>query len=221
MAPTDADRTEAYIKSVFGSEDALLAGVMPGAISRGMPAIAVSAATGHVLQALAAAASRPGGIILELGTLAGYSGTWIARALAPGARLITVEPNPLHADIARTNFDRAGLGGRVEIRRTTALSAIAELSRTLGPLSLDMVFIDALKNEYPDYLHAVRPLVRAGGIIVADNAITSRFHVADPPGDPMRDGVDQFNRTIAADPALAASCVPLGSGLVVATRLRE
>ena len=216
--PLDAPTTS-YIQEVFGTQDNHLAGVMTSAQGRGVPAISVSAPVGHFLQAMAAAASKPGGLALELGTLAGYSGIWIARGLAPGATLVTVEPEPLHAQIARANFLQAGVSDRIDLWTTTGLDAIARLARERGPACLDLVFIDAIKSEYPAYLDAVRPLIRPGGVLVADNCITSRFHITDPPGDPMRDGVDRFNRMIAADPGFAASIVPLGSGMVVATRL--
>jgi predicted O-methyltransferase YrrM len=219
--PTLADRTDAYIQEVFGQEDGHLASLMPDAVAAGLPAISVSAPVGRLLLALGTAVSRPGGVMLELGALAGYSGIWLARGLAPGARLISVEPEARHADLAAANFARAGVGDRVEIRRATALEAIADLARTLGPASLDLAFLDALKHEYPDYLAALRPLLRPGGVLIADNAITSRFHITDPPGDASRDGVDRFNRAVAADPGFAAACVPLGSGLVIATRLGD
>jgi len=219
--PAQLTRTDDYIKEMFGQEDPLLANLMPAAIARGLPPISVSATVGHLLHTLSAAVSRPQGLSVELGTLAGYSAIWLARGLASGAHLLTVEPEPLHADVAQSNLAAAGLAHRVTILRATALSALAELARAHGPASLDLVFLDALKHEYPDYLAAARPLLRPGGLLIADNAITSRFHITDPPGDPMRDGVDRFNRTIAADPGFAPSIVPLGSGLVIATRLSD
>ncbi len=218
MDPSRLERTEAYVRDVFGLEDTLLSSLMPRAIDRGLPPISVSSPVGHLLLTLSAATSRPRGLSLELGTLAGYSGIWLALGLAPGARLITVEPETLHADVAQANFAQAGVADRVEIRRTNALAAIARIARDHGPACLDLAFLDALKNEYPDYLEALRPLIRPGGMLIADNAISSRFHITDPPGDPMRDAVDRFNRTIAGDPAFHAACVPLGSGLVIATR---
>lgn len=221
MDPTQATPTDTYIQEVFGQQDPLLTTLMPAAISRGLPPISVSAPVGHLLHTLSAASSRPRGLSLELGTLAGYSGIWLAKGLAPGARLLTAEPNPLHADVSQANFTAAGLADRVTILRTTALEALAQIARDRGPACLDLVFLDALKNEYPDYFRAARPLLRPGGLLIADNAITSRFHITDPPGDPMRDAVDRFNRTIAADPAFAAAIVPLGSGLVIATRLND
>lgn len=221
MDPDRTAQTESYINDVFGKQPQLLASLMPAAIARGVPAISVSSPVGHLLHTLSAAVSRPGRVSLELGTLAGYSAIWLARGLAPGARLLTVEPAPLHAEIAQANLAAAGVADRVTVLRTTALSALTDIARTRGPGSLDLVFVDALKHEYPDYLTAARPLLRPGGLLIADNAITSRFHITDAPGDPMRDAVDRFNRAIASDPAFAASIVPLGSGLVIATRLPD
>lgn len=218
MTADRAERENAYIREVFGLEDAALAALMPRAIDRGLPPISVSAPVGHLLQTLAAAATTPDGLALELGTLAGYSAIWLARGLAPGARLLTVEPEALHADVAQANLNAAGVADRVLILRATALDAITELASSHGPACLDLAFLDAIKSEYPDYLAALRPLLRPGALLIADNALSSRFHISDPPGDPMRDGVDRFNRTIAADPGFAAACIPLGNGLVIATR---
>src|SRR5262249_38823156 len=144
---------------------------------------------------------RGAGLIIEIGTLAGYSGIWLARGLRPQGRLITVEINPKHADFAHAEFERAGVGYRVEVRVGAALDVIPKLALELGSGAADLIFIDGVKTEYPDYFRRLRPLLRAGGLFVADNILGSSWWIDDKPGtDPQRDAVDRFNRTVADDP---------------------
>ena len=87
---------------------------------------------------------------MELGTLAGYSGIWLARGLPPGGRLITVEPEAKHADFSQRMFAAAGVAERVEVRRTTGIAALEQIGREVGPGGVDVVFFDAIKTEYPE-----------------------------------------------------------------------
>lgn len=195
---------------------------MDRAVAAGIPAISVSPDTGRMLQLLASMTNAGQGAraALELGTLAGYSTLWIARGLAPGGRLITVEPNPKHADFAQREFDRAGVADRVEIRRSGGLDVLRALTRELGPESLDFIFVDAIKTEYPDYFRLARPLMAPGAVFAADNALGSNsWWMDEPPGSgPERDAVDRFNRMVAEDDGLISTCVLNGSGLTVAWR---
>ncbi|HOC31711.1 MAG TPA: O-methyltransferase, partial [Armatimonadota bacterium] len=108
--------------------------------------------------------------ILEIGTLGGYSAIWLARAMPEDGKLISLELNPHHADVARRNIERAGLAERVEIRVGPAAESLVAL-RAEGAESFDLVFIDADKDRYVDYLHHSLPLLRKGGLLLADNTL--------------------------------------------------
>lgn len=220
MTPERWDHTRAYLADVFGSQDDQLATLMERAVSYGLPDIAITPDVGRVLMLLAQLAPNPGRrLALELGTLAGYSGIWLARGLGPGSRLVTVEAEPRHAEFARREFDRAGVGDRVQIRVGKALDVVPTLGLEKG--SVDLVFLDALKHEYPAYFSLVRPLIRSGGLLIADNALGGgRWWIDDPAGvSPDRDGADALNRIVASDPEFVAACVPIREGVLIARRL--
>jgi predicted O-methyltransferase YrrM len=215
-----------YLADVFAKPDPQLATLMSRAIAEGIPDIAVSPETGRFLSLLARMAGGLGGgggarMIVEVGTLAGYSTIWLSRGLAPGGRIVTLELNPKHADFAQREFARAGIAARVQIRRGPALESLTTMARTMPPASVDMVFLDCVKTEYPEYFRIVRPMIRAGGLLVADNILSSNtWRIDDGPGSsPDRDAVDEFNHLVAADPAFESIGVPIGNGVLVARRL--
>ena len=214
--------TRDYLLDVFGAQDEQLRTLTPRAVAAGLPDIAVSADVGRLLLLLTSmtGGGRGARLALEVGTLAGYSGIWIARGLAPGGRLITIESVPKHAEFAEREFASAGLAEAVEVRRGTALALLPALAREIGPGTLDVVFIDAVKREYPEYFQAVRPLIAPGGLLIADNVLGSHVWWIDEPAgrNPDRDGADQFNRLVAADPDFEAAAVPLREGVLVARR---
>ena len=134
--------------------------------------------------------------ILELGTLAGYSTIWLARALPPGGRLVTLERDPAHAAVARGNLERAGLADRVELRVGPALETLPRLAGE----PFDLAFLDADKASTDLYLEHALGLLRPGGLIVADNVVRGGA-VADPgPGDPSTEGIRALRRPPAAEP---------------------
>jgi caffeoyl-CoA O-methyltransferase len=218
MTPDRWAATCSYVDTVFGREDAGLAGLMPRAVAAGLPDIAVSASVGRFLLLLARLVDAR--TIVEVGTLAGYSGTWLARGLAPGGRLITIEAEARHADFAEGWFREAGLGDRVSVRRGTGMAELPRLVEELGEGGADLVFLDAVKMEYPEYLPHARRLLRPGGLLVADNAIGSTaWWIDDPEGsNPSRDGADRFNRMVAGDAGFEACCLPIREGVLVARR---
>ncbi|RMH27624.1 MAG: O-methyltransferase [Planctomycetota bacterium] len=220
MTPTRWTATAAYLDAVFGEQDDHLATLMTRAIEAGLPDIAVSASVGRFLHLLAKLANAR--TIVEVGTLAGYSGIWLARALPEGGRLITIEPVEKHAAFAERAFADAGVGGRVTVRRGTGLEILPKLVDELGPGSVDLVFLDAVKQEYPEYWPHAKTLVRHGGLVVADNALGSGdWWIGEPAGNQAaHDGADALNRLAAADPAFDASCLPIREGMMVA-RKRE
>ncbi|MCB9654404.1 MAG: O-methyltransferase [Deltaproteobacteria bacterium] len=209
--------TSQYLTDVFGCQDAHLAGLMTEAVAAGLPDIAVSADVGRLLALL----TRTTGArrALEIGTLAGYSAIWIARALASGGRLTTIEGVAAHADFAKTQFERAGVSDRVDVVLGSALETLPGLAETFGPRSLDFVFIDADKREYPAYWNAVRPLMASSGIVVADNVLGAGSWWIDDEANAYRAGVDELNRMVASDPDFEAVALPLRQGVLVARRL--
>lgn len=214
-----------YLREVFAREDDALAGVMARAERAGVPRIEVSPETGKFLEVIASIAGRdgPAKLALEFGTLAGYSGTWIARGMASDGKLITIEMSTVHAAHAAETFRQCGLSERVSIRQGRVLEVLPKIEKEIttefGRESADLVFIDALKSEYPQYLEAVLPLVRPGGVILFDNALASRWTMDMPPGkDADRDTVDALNRKLGSDPRLIACCVPIGNGVAMARK---
>ncbi|MCP3905475.1 MAG: O-methyltransferase [Planctomycetes bacterium] len=206
-----------YARSVFGAQDDHLAALRDASIAEGLPDIAVDPEVGRLLMILCA--STRGRLAIELGTLGGYSGIWIARGLAPGGRLITIEPEPKHAEFAERQFVRAGVADRVELRLGAGLDVLPDLARELGPGSVDVVFLDAIKTEYPEYWTHVRPLIADGGLVLADNVYGSGWWIGDE-ADPTRNAVDRFNRTVAEDPDFEAVAVPIRSGVLIGRRMR-
>ena len=208
--------TTEYSRKVFGVQDAHLAGLMQEAWAAGLPDIAITAEVGRLLMILTS--MTRGRLAIEVGTLGGYSGIWIARGLAPGGRLITIECDPDHADFAETQFERAGVSDRVELRRGSALDVLPQLVEELGPGSVDVVFIDAEKTEYADYWRAVRPLIAVGGIVTADNVLGSNDWWITRTDDPRQQAVDELNRLVAGDGDFEAVAVPLKQGVLIGRR---
>lgn len=218
MTPERWDYTNAYLRRRFGDVDEHLAGLMDDAIAQGIPAIAVSPEVGRLLQLLAS--TTEGRCAVELGTLAGYSGIWIARGLQPGGKLYSVELEEKHAAFAERQFERAGVGDRVEVVRGKALDVLDKLAGELGPSSVDVLFFDAVKTEYPSYFAKARPLLKKGGWLVADNVLGAGDWWIDAEGHPSREAVDELARAVAADPDFLATEVPLREGLLLARRVR-
>ena len=206
-------RTNAYLQEVFGRDDAHLSRLVAEAAREGLPEIAVSSEVGRLLSLLVS--TTRGLRALELGTLGGYSATWIARGLASGGRLSTVELSPKHADFARRHLAAAGLSDRVEVIEGAALEVIDKL----GPEPFDFVFIDAVKTEYPEYFAALAGRIAPGGLFVADNVLGARSWWIDDAGHPDREAVDRFNRMVASDPRFQTAAVPLREGVLIARRL--
>lgn len=193
-----------YFGTLLGDSDPVLDAVLRSAEAAGLPSIQVSPLQGKLLHLLARACRARR--ILEVGTLGGYSTTWLARALPPDGRLLTLELEPKHAEVARANLVRAGVSDRVEIRLGPASESLAALLRD-GVPPFDMVFIDADKGGYPDYVEASVRLSRPGTLLVADNVVR-RGDVADAgSSDPSVLGVRRMTEVIAAEPRLLATVV--------------
>lgn len=175
---------------------------MADSVAAGMPQIQVSATLGRFLnlQARTMGARR----ILEIGTLAGYSSIWLARALPADGRLITLELEPRHAEVARGNLTRAGLADVAEVRVGPAADSLrAMVADNFAPF--DMVFIDADKDGYPEYLEWSLKLARPGTLIVADNVVRGGAIIDADSSDGRVQGVRRFNEMLARDPRLDAT----------------
>ena len=217
MTPLRWTNTCTYLDDVFGRADEHLETLMDRAIAEGIPDIAVSSSVGRFLNLLAIMSGAR--TIVEVGTLAGYSGIWLARALPDNGRFITIEPNELHANFAQRMFDEAKVADRAEIRRSTGLAELPKLVEELGPNSVDVVFLDAIKTEYPDYMPHARTLLRPGGLLIADNVLGAGWWIDMPEGEnPSRDAADRFNRMVVDDPAFDTACAPIREGVLVARK---
>jgi caffeoyl-CoA O-methyltransferase len=203
------DELEQYLAERYWTEDDVLREVRADIAERG-PQIQVSAEAGRLLALLvrAARATR----VLEVGTLFGYSGIWMARELPAGGRLDTIEIEKLHADAAEHWFERAGLADRVTVHRGRGADVLETLS---GPY--DVAFIDADKAGYPHYVRRSLELLRPGGIVIADNAIR-RGRILRAGVDADNDGIREMHDLLAADRSLVATAVPVGDGLALAVK---
>jgi caffeoyl-CoA O-methyltransferase len=195
---------DGYIEDLFAPQDAALEAAVRESQRAGLPEIQVSPNEGKLLQLLAEllGARR----ILEIGTLGGYSAINLGRGMAENGRLISLEIDERHAEVARQNVERAGLGERVEIRVGDARKLLAELVEAdEGPF--DLIFIDADKEGYPEYLEWALSLSRPGSLILGDNTIWGGA-IIDPQDGPTR-AIHEFNERIARDPRLSAIVLPL------------
>ena len=192
---------DAYIADHFIVDDPALDAAIAASEAAGLPNIAVSPVLGKYLYLLAklTGARR----ILEIGTLGGYSTTWLARALPEDGHLITLEYEPKHAGVARANLDRAAVGPWVEIMVGDALASLRELDERGAP-PFDMVFIDADKENYTAYLDWSIKLCRPGALIIADNVVRDGRVLDTGSNDPMLQGVRAFNEALAQDSRVEA-----------------
>lgn len=200
------DRIDGYIEQLFVGDDPVLAATIAATHKAGMPDIQVSAVLGKFLylQARAIGARR----ILELGTLAGYSTIWLARALPPGGTLVTLEYAAQHAGVARQSIAAAGFAERVEVVVGAASETLAQMiARADAPF--DLVFIDADKDNYPAYLDLVLQLTRPGSLIIADNVVRGGDVLAPAADDAYSQGARAFNAKLAADPRVEAIVMQL------------
>ena len=198
MADDIYEEVDAYIEKLFVPSDPALKAALDAAAGRGLPDIQISPAQGKLLYLLARLVRAEH--ILELGTLAGYSAIWLARALPAGGRLVTLEYDPKHADVARDSIAAAGLADRVEIIVGPALKSLADLAARKAP-PFDMIFIDADKQNYPAYLDWSLKLARSGTLILADNVIREG-EVMRNDGDSTAKAARTFNAALAGHPRL-------------------
>jgi predicted O-methyltransferase YrrM len=195
---------DGYITDTLLWPDAALEAALKTSADAGLPSISVTPNQGKLLQLLAQVQGARN--ILEIGTLGGYSTIWLARALPPGGRLITLEFEPKHAEVARANISRAGLTNVVELRVGPALETLPQLAaERRGPF--DFIFIDADKNNYPGYFTWALKLSRRGTLIVADNVVRKGAVIDAASKDPLVQGVRRFHELVAAEPRVSATAI--------------
>jgi caffeoyl-CoA O-methyltransferase len=194
-----------YITGLFPSDPALEM-VLQATRAAGMPQINVSPVQGRLLHVLAL--TRGARTILEIGTLAGYSAIWMARALPADGKLITLESDPKHAEVARANIARAGLADRIEVRLGVALDVLPQLAAE-GKGPFDLIFIDADKTNLTTYFEWAVRLARPGSLIIADNVIRHGDVLDDSSADASLQGVRRFNEALAADRRVTATIVQM------------
>jgi predicted O-methyltransferase YrrM len=209
------ERQTDYVNKLFVPQDAAAERALTESPQRGLPAISIQPQEGRFLQFLVRAAGTKKA--LEIGTLGGFSGIWIARGLVSGGKLITLERSPEHAAVAREHFDAAGLQDTVEIR----LGDAHETLKTIGSEGpFDFIFIDAEKSGYIAYYEWAIANVRVGGVIAAHNAFRQGM-VVDPDNNESETNVmRKFNEHVAKDPRGLATIYPAGDGTVVVVRIK-
>ena len=191
-----------YTTNLLLPADPVLDAALAASNAAGLPSISVSPSQGKLLMLLArlAGATR----ILEIGTLGGYSTIWMARALPPTGRVVTLEFNPKHAEVARANIRHAGLEGMVDIRLGDARASIEQLVAE-GQSAFDLVFVDADKQSIPHYLEWSLKLSHPGTLIIVDNVIRDGALIDENSDDPNVRGARRLHEMLAAEPRVSAT----------------
>lgn len=202
-----------YITDLFVAEDKALNWVRQDSQAKGLPTINVKPEEGRFLQFLVHACGARHAV--EIGTLGGYSGTWIARGLPRGGKLITLEKDAYHAQVAHDHFVKTGVEERVEIRVGDAHQLLKQLVPE-GPF--DFVFIDAEKSGYPDYFEWAIANLRDGGVIAAHNAFRGGSILDTTSREEASRMMQAFNRQIAQNPSLISTIYPAGDGTLIAVK---
>jgi len=205
MEPVDPPvwaEVDAYFGDLLAPSDAKLDAALKANEQAGLPAIGVSRLQGKFLEFLVRVSGARN--ILEIGALGGYSTIWLARALPGDGRIVTLELEPHHAEVARVNLEYAGVLECVDLIVGPALETLPTLEKAVAT-PFDLIFIDADKESYPEYLDWSLKLSRPGTVIVADNVVR-QGKVVDPECDePRVEGIRRFTEMLAAEPRLSAT----------------
>jgi predicted O-methyltransferase YrrM len=202
MNPETWAAVDRYLDDLLEPPDPVLDAALTASIAAGLPPIQVTASQGKLLQLLAR--SQQARNILEIGTLGGFSTIWLARALPAGGRLITLEYDPKHAEVARANLARAGLTNIAELRVGRALDTLPQLAaENRGPF--DLVFIDADKPSTADYFAWALKLSRPGSLIIVDNVIRKGAIIDVASDDPNVQGMRRFFKALAVEKRVSAT----------------
>ena len=202
MSEKDFEAVDRFIADHLVEDDPALQAALAASEAAGLPAINVAPNQGKLLMLLARAIGARK--ILEIGTLGGYSTIWLGRALAPDGRLVTLEANPIYAEVARANIARAGLASLVEIRVGRALDTLPSLA-TEAPF--DLIFIDADKPGTPGYFQWAVKLARPGSLIVVDNVVREGAVLDAASEDASVQGMRRFFELAATDPRVSGTAI--------------
>jgi predicted O-methyltransferase YrrM len=194
------DRVDDWVEGRFVPEDSALEGALSAQAAAGLPEIQVSAAQGRLLELLVRMSGARS--VLEVGTLGGYSTIWLARGLSPGGRVLTLELDPHHADVARRSLAAAGLAGVVEVRVGPAAQSLAALDERF-----DVVFIDADKPSTPTYFAEAVRLAHPGTVIVVDNVVRQGAVADVGSTDANVGGIRAVAEQVARDPRLRGTAI--------------
>jgi predicted O-methyltransferase YrrM len=195
---------DAYLTDLLVPPDPALDAVLEASAAAGLPPHHVSPTQGKLLMLLARVQGAR--TILEIGTMGGYSTVWLARSLPADGRLITLEVDPKHAEVARANIARCGLAKVVELHVGPALDTLARLAAE-GRGPFDLIFIDADKASHADYFACAVQLARPGSLIIADNVVRSGAVVDSKSADPSVQGVRLLHERLAAEPRVEATAI--------------
>ena len=204
MSQEQWTEVDQYITQHFVPSDSALEAALAASDKAGLPAINVAPNQGKLLQLLAQSIGAR--TILEIGTLGAYSTIWLARALPPRGRLVTLEANAAFAEVARANIARAGFAQQVEIRIGTALDTLPKLAAEgLGPF--DLTFIDADKENNSTYFHWALKLSRLGSLIIVDNVVREGALIDASRKDAHIQGVRDFYSAAAAEKRVSVTAI--------------
>jgi len=202
-----------YIAARTTPQDAFLAELKIAARAAGIPAIWISPEQASLMQILLRLTAAKE--VVEVGTLAGYSAIWMARAVPAGGRVRTIELLDKHADFAEAWVKKSDVSGKVEVHRGRGMDVLPKFATD----SADAAFLDADKSSYPLYLKEALRIVRKGGLVMVDNAFAFGQLFDEKPTDREAPAVKAFNETMARTHGLASIIVPIGDGLWVGVKL--
>jgi caffeoyl-CoA O-methyltransferase len=198
-------QVEKYLSSLLPERDAVLADIEKYAKERDIPIIGPDCGRLLWLMARLSGANR----IFEMGSAIGYSAIWFARAAGPAAEIYCTDGDPANAELARQNFERAGVSKNIRFMTGEAVELIDTTDGTF-----DIILIDVYKHQYPAALKKSLPRLKSGGLVITDNVLWSG-RVGQPPKDDNTRGILEFNRTVYASPELFPVIVPLRDGVAI------
>jgi caffeoyl-CoA O-methyltransferase len=198
-------QVEKYLSSLLPERDAVLADIEKYAKERNIPIIGPDCGRLLGLMAKISGAKR----IFEMGSAIGYSAIWFARAAGPGAEIYCTDGDAANAELARKNFERAGVSKSIRFMTGEAVDLI---DSTEG--SFDIILIDVYKHQYPSALKKALPRLKSGGLVITDNVLWSG-RVTEPPEDDNTRGILEFNRIVFGSPELFSVIVPLRDGVAI------
>ena len=197
-------KVDGYLAGLLAPSDPVLESTQTTTAAAGMPAISVSAVQGKMLQVLAMSIRARS--ILEIGTLGGYSTIWLARGMAAGGRIITLEKERRHAEVAKANIARAGFSNVVDLRVGDALDTLPKLD-TEGRGPFDLIFIDADKPNIPSYFEWALKLSHSGTLIIVDNVVRDGTVLDAGSDDPTTRGVRRFFDMLSVTPRVTGTAI--------------